>query len=598
MAANGPTKNPHLLAWIDEAAKLCKPERVVWCDGSAAERGRLIDQAVSEKVLIPLDQKRWPGCYYHHSNPNDVARMEQLTFICTPTKEEAGPCNNWMEPGEAYRKLGALFEGSMRGRTMYVVPYLMGPGDSPSAKVGIELTDSIYVALNMGVMTRMGTVALERLGDRSEFNRGLHSVRDCDPEKRFICHFPQDNTVWSVGSGYGGNALLGKKCLALRIGSYLARREGWLAEHMLILEAESPEGEITFVAAAFPSACGKTNFAMLIPPENFAGWKIRTVGDDIAWMRVAGDGRLWAVNPEYGYFGVVPGTNDKTNRNAMRTISRDTLFTNVARTRDGDVWWEGKDGATPDELIDWKGAPWHKGSGEKAAHPNSRFTSPMENNPALSRFAHDPKGVPISAIIFGGRRSNTVPLVTQSFNWTSGVFFGATLGSETTAASTGQVGVVRRDPMAMLPFHGYDMGTYLHHWLDMQSRIPRPPKIFLVNWFRKGSDGKFLWPGYGDNMRVLKWIIERCHGRVGAQESLIGWVPGPGDLDLRGLGAPRDDVEEATRIDLGEWEHELESQKEWFDKLGPTLPQALELERLQLLWRVHNARRVEQGRRA
>ena len=597
MAATAPTKNPHLLAWLDKAAKLCKPEHVLWCDGSQAERARLIAEAVDRKVLIPLDQERWPGCHYHHSNPNDVARMEQLTFICTPTKDEAGPCNNWMDPAEAYRKLGALFDGSMKGRTMYVVPYVMGPADSPYAKVGIELTDSIYVALNMGVMTRMGTVALERLGDRSEFNKGLHSVRDCDPEKRFICHFPQDNTVWSVGSGYGGNALLGKKCLALRIGSYLARREGWLAEHMLILEAESPEGEITYVAAAFPSACGKTNFAMLIPPDSFAGWKIRTVGDDIAWMRVAGDGRLFAVNPEYGYFGVVPGTNEKTNSNAMKTIARDTIFTNVARTPDGDLWWEGKDGATPDGLIDWKGAPWRKGSAEKAAHPNSRFTSPMENNPALSRFAHDPKGVPISAIIFGGRRSNTVPLVLQSFNWTSGTYFGATLGSETTAAAAGQVGVVRRDPMAMLPFHGYDMGSYLQHWLDMQIRIPRPPKIFLVNWFRKGQDGKFLWPGYGDNMRVLKWIIERCHGRVGAQESLLGWVPGPGDLDLRGLGAAREDVDAVMRIDLGEWEHELESQKEWFDKLGPTLPQALELERQQLHWRVRNARRVEQGKR-
>ncbi len=596
MAATAPTKNPHLLAWLDKAAKLCKPERVAWCDGSQAERTRLVEEAVAGKVLIPLDQKKWPGCHYHHSSPNDVARVEHLTFICTPTKEEAGPCNNWMDPAEAYRKLGALFDGSMKGRTMYVVPYVMGPADSPYAKIGIELTDSIYVALNMGVMTRMGTVALERLGDKSELNRGLHSVRDCDPEKRFICHFPQDNTVWSVGSGYGGNALLGKKCLALRIGSYLARREGWMAEHMLILEAESPEGEITFVAAAFPSACGKTNFAMLIPPDSFAGWKIRTVGDDIAWMRVAGDGRLFAVNPEYGYFGVVPGTNDKTNSNAMKTIARDTIFTNVARTPGGDLWWEGKDGPTPDELIDWKGAVWKKGSPEKAAHPNSRFTSPMENNPALSRFAHDPKGVPISAIIFGGRRSNTIPLVLQSFNWTSGTYLGATLGSETTAAAAGQVGVVRRDPMAMLPFHGYDMGSYLHHWLDMQTRIPRPPKIFLVNWFRKGQDGKFLWPGFGHNMRVLKWIIERCHGRVGAQESLLGWVPGPGDLDLRGLGAPREDVDAVMRIDLGEWEHELESQKEWFDKVGPTLPQALELERQQLHWRVRNARRVEQGK--
>ena len=595
--ASAPTRNPHLLAWVEEMARLCKPDRIQWCDGSEAEQKRLIGEAVAQKVLIPLDQKKWPGCHYHHSNANDVARVEHLTFICTPTQDEAGPTNNWMDPKEAYRKLGALYEGCMKGRTMFVVPYVMGPSDAPAAKVGIELTDSIYVVLNMGIMTRMGSVALERLGDKNDFNKGVHSVRDCDPDKRFICHFPQDNTIWSVGSGYGGNALLGKKCLALRIGSYLAKREGWLAEHMLILEAESPEGEITYVAAAFPSACGKTNFAMLIPPAAFEGWKIRTVGDDIAWMRVGGDGRLWAVNPEYGYFGVVPGTNHQTNPNAMKSIEKNTIFTNVARTADGDVWWEGKDNPAPDTLIDWKGQPWKKGSSEKAAHPNSRFTAPMANNPALSRFCHDPKGVPISAIIFGGRRSNTVPLVMQSFNWVHGTYLGATLGSETTAAATGEVGVVRRDPMAMLPFLGYDAGSYFQHWLDMQSRIPSPPKMFLVNWFRKGSGGKFLWPGYGDNMRVLKWIIDRCHGRVGAQETALGWVPGAGHLDLRGLGSPPEDVAAATRIDLGEWEFELESQKEWFDKVGKTLPAGLELQRRLLLEKVKNARRVEKGGR-
>ncbi len=589
--ANAPTTNPHLLRWVDEMAKHLQPERVQWCDGSEAERRRLTEEAVAAKVLVPLDPKKWPGCYYHHSNPNDVARVEHLTFICTPTREEAGPTNNWMHPDEAYRKLGALFDGAMKGRTMYVVPYVMGPADSPFAKVGVELTDSIYVALNMGIMTRMGTVALERLGNASdEFNRGVHSVRDCDPEKRFICHFPQDNTIWSVGSGYGGNALLGKKCLALRVASYLAKNEGWLAEHMLILEAESPEGEVSYVAAAFPSACGKTNFAMLIPPKTFDGWRIRTVGDDIAWLRVGDGEQLWAVNPEYGYFGVVPGTNFKTNPNAMRSIEKDTIFTNVARTRDGDLWWEGKDNEAPAELIDWKGQPWKKGSTEKAAHPNSRFTAPMSNNPALSRFAHDPKGVPISALIFGGRRSNTMPLVLQSFNWAHGVYLAATLGSETTAAATGAVGVVRRDPMAMLPFIGYDAGSYLQHWLEMQGRIPNPPKIFMVNWFRKGADGKFLWPGYGDNMRVLKWVLDRSHARVGAQESILGFLPRLEDLNLAGADVKVDDVKAAMRVDLAEWQAELESQQEWFDKLGKTLPRTLALQREILLEKVKIAR--------
>ncbi len=592
MAQNAPTQHAALLRWVEETAKLTRPDAIVWCDGSEAEKKKLTAEAVAAKVLIPLDQKKWPNCYYHHSNQNDVARVEHLTVICTPTRDEAGPTNNWMAPVEAYAKLTAIYDGCMKGRTMYVVPYIMGPATSPFSKVGVELTDSVYVALNMGIMTRMGKVALDRLGTGGEFNKGLHSVADCSPDRRWICHFPQDNTIWSVGSGYGGNALLGKKCLALRIGSALARKEGWLAEHMLILEAESPAGEISYVAAAFPSACGKTNFAMMIPPKTFDGWKIRTVGDDIAWMRVGEDGRLWAVNPENGYFGVAPGTNRKTNPNAMECVRKDSLFTNVARTKDGDIWWEGWDTEAPDELIDWKGDPWKKGSKDKAAHPNSRFTAPASNNPALSSKVDDPAGVPISAIIFGGRRSTTVPLVMEAFNWTHGVFMGATMGSETTAAAVGLKEGVRRDPMAMLPFIGYDAGTYLQHWLDMQGRIPDPPKVYMVNWFRKNQDGKFLWPGYGDNMRVLKWILDRTAGRVGAQETLFGNTPRIGDLDLSGLAATAEQVAAATRIDLGEWQEELESQGEWFEKLGKTLPRPISLQRDMLLERVKRARAV------
>ena len=587
------TNNQALIQWVNEMAALCQPDQVLWLDGSDDEKRRLTEHAVSTGVLLELDQKKLPGCYYHRSNPSDVARVEHLTFICTPTKEEAGPTNNWMAPADAYRKLGAILDGAMKGRTMFVVPYIMGPADSPVAKVGVEITDSIYVVLNMGIMTRMGQIALDRLGASNAFNRGLHSVADSDPERRFICHFPQDNTIWSVGSGYGGNALLGKKCLALRIASYLARSEGWLAEHMLILEAESPRGEVSFVAAAFPSACGKTNFAMLIPPKTFDGWSIRTVGDDIAWMRVGDGGQLWAVNPEFGYFGVVPGTNHRTNPNAMRSIQKDTIFTNVGRTADGDVWWEGKDDEPPAEMIDWRGQPWRKGSGEKAAHPNSRFTAPMANNPALSRFAHDPRGVPISALIFGGRRSTTMPLVLQSFNWTHGVYLAATMGSETTAAAQGLKEGVRRDPMAMLPFLGYDAGSYFQHWLDMQSRIPNPPKIFMVNWFRKGADDHFLWPGYGENMRALRWILDRSHGRVSARETLVGFVPRMDDLNLSGLDLKEENVHHAMKVDLGEWETELEAQQEWFDKIGPTLPRALALQREMLLERVRAARRMK-----
>ena len=578
--ASVPTNNAHLLAWVEETAKLTKPDRIVWCDGSEAEKKRFTEQAVAEKILEPLNQEKLPGCYLHRSNPNDVARVEHLTFICTPTKEEAGPTNNWMAPEDGYKKLAALFDGSMKGRTMYVVPYVMGPVGSPMSKVGVELTDSIYVVLNMRIMTRMGNAALGQLGDGSDFNRGLHSMLDIDPERRFICHFPQDNTIWSVGSGYGGNVLLGKKCLALRIGSYLGNKEGWLAEHMLILGVESPEGETTYVAAAFPSACGKTNFAMMIPPKRFNGWKITTVGDDIAWMRDGDDGRLWAINPEAGYFGVAPGTSYESNANAMKCIAKDTLYTNVARTPDGDVWWEGKDGPVPEELTDWQGRPWKKGSTEKAAHPNARFTAPAENNPALSKYWDDPKGVPLSAIIFGGRRATTVPLVMQAFNWVNGVFFGATMGSETTAAATGAVGVVRRDPMAMLPFCGYDMGAYLKHWLGMQRKLSNPPRLFMVNWFRKGKDGKFLWPGFGDNMRVLKWIVDRSRLRVGGYETPFGWVPKAGDLDLSGLDPDmHDKVEEATHIDFTEWKQELDSLDEHFEKLGASVPRVLPLQR-------------------
>jgi len=562
-ASSTGTKNAHLNSWVAEVAKLTKPAAVVWCDGSEQERHRLTEQGVAAGTLIPLNPQKLPGCYLHRSHPN-----------------------NWMAPDEAYSKLRKLFDGAMKGRTMYVVPYIMGPVGSPYAKVGIELTDSVYVALNMRIMTRMGAIALEMLGDSNDFNRGLHSVGDLSPDRRFICHFPEDNTIWSIGSGYGGNALLGKKCLALRIGSYLGRREGWLAEHMLVLGVESPDGKMTYVAAAFPSACGKTNFAMMIPPKRFAGWRVWTVGDDIAWMHVGPDGRLWAINPEAGYFGVAPGTNFKSNPNAMKTISRDTIFTNVALTPDGNVWWEGKDEDAPEELIDWKGRPWKKGSPEKAAHPNSRFTSPMKNNPVLSKHVNDPEGVPISAIIFGGRRSDTVPLVLQSFNWAHGVFLGATLGSETTAAATGKVGVVRRDPMAMLPFCGYNMGEYFQHWLDMQRKIDNPPKIFQVNWFRKGEDGKFLWPGYGENMRVLKWIIDRAQGHVGGQETLLGWVPKAGDLDLSGLDIQHEAVNEATSINLQQWKTELDSQEEFFNQFGRTMPETLLLQRQMLLSRL------------
>ena len=573
------TTNTSLLEWVAETARRCMPDQVVWCDGSEQEKLRITDRAVKEGVLIALNQKKRPGCYLHRSDPKDVARVEHLTFICTETKEEAGPTNNWMPPAEAYAKLEKLLEGSMRGRTMYVIPYVMGPLGSPFSKIGVEVTDSVYVALSMRIMTRMGKQALDLLGDSKDFSRGVHSMLDLNPERRYVCHFPEDNTVWSVGSNYGGNVLLGKKCLALRLGSYLGRREGWLAEHMLILGVESPEGQTTYVAGAFPSACGKTNFAMLIPPRRFEGWRVWTVGDDIAWMRVGPDGRLWAINPEAGYFGVAPGTSVKSNPTAMRIVERDTIFTNVAMTQDGDVWWEGMTDTPPPGLTDWQGQPSDPSSGKPAAHPNARFCSPATNNPFLSRRINDPEGVPISAIVFGGRRATTVPLVLQSFNWIHGVCMGATMGSETTAAATGKVGVVRRDPMAMLPFCGYNMGEYFCHWLEMRSRIPQPPKIFMVNWFRKGKDGHFLWPGYGENMRVLRWIVDRALVAVGGRETPVGWVPREGDIDLSGLNIPSDDFDEATAVRPDEWTEEFRSQGEFFRTLEPYMPRALELQR-------------------
>jgi phosphoenolpyruvate carboxykinase (GTP) len=578
--------NQAALDWVHKIATLAEPENIFWCDGSERENEFLIAESLRQNVLIKLNQKKIPHSYLHRSNPNDVARVEQCTFVCTPTKEEVGPTNNWSEPGQMYAKLRELLKGAMRGRTMFVIPYMMGPPDSPLTKVGFEITDSKYVVLNMRIMTRMGEVALKRLGNdpNAEWNRGVHSLLDVNPERRFICHFPQDNTIISVGSGYGGNVLLSKKCFALRIGSYLARTQGWMAEHMLILGVESPEGRKHYVAAAFPSACGKTNFAMLIPPRHFKGWKVTTVGDDIAWMQIR-DGRLWAVNPENGYFGVVPGTSYNSNPNAMKSIGHNTIYTNVALTDEGDVWWEGKDGLPPAHAIDWLGNDWTSASKEKAAHPNSRFTTPMRNNPALDPDVDKGDGVPISAIIFGGRRSDTVPLVYQAFDWNHGVYLGATMASETTAAATGAIGRVRRDPMAMLPFCGYNIGQYFQHWLDLGKRLANPPLIFNVNWFRKGVKGQFLWPGFGENMRVLKWIIDRCEETGGALKSPIGWLPSPHDLDLAELDIDHKCVAEILGVDHEEWQRELAAHKEFFDSLGGVVPEQLLEQRNQLVGR-------------
>jgi phosphoenolpyruvate carboxykinase (GTP) len=580
-------RNKAVIEWVEETAALCQPEQTFWCTGAEEEREELTNEAVERGILIRLNQEKWPGCYYHRSHPNDVARAEQCTYICTETQDEAGPTNNWRNPREMYERLYGLARGSMKGRTMYVVPYLMGPPGSPLAKVGIELTDSLYVVLSMRIMTRMGQVAWDQLGASDDFNRGLHCMLDLNPENRYIAHFPQDNTIISVGSNYGGNVLLGKKCLALRIGSYLGRKEGWMAEHMLILGVESPQGEKTFVAAAFPSACGKTNFAMLVPPPHFKGWKVWTVGDDIAWMKPGPDGRLYAINPEFGYFGVVPGTSSKSNPNAMAAMSRNTIFTNVGLTPDGDVWWEGKDDSPPAEMLDWRGNRWTAESKERVAHPNSRFAAPMVNNPMLAPEVHAPEGVPISAIIFGGRRADTMPLVYSAFNWIHGVFLGATMASETTAAAGGAQGVVRRDPMAMLPFCGYNMGDYFRHWILIRKLLKYPPRIFNVNWFRRDEKGQYLWPGYGENMRVLKWIVDRCHGRANANETPLGWVPGAKSFDLQGMNdfdAAR--LEQAQTIKFNDWRREVLMQDELFVKLYSNLPKELIFQRELLVARL------------
>ena len=577
--------NVALCTWVDEMAGLTKPDRVVWVDGSELERERLTAEALATGELIGLNQVKLPGCVLHRTAQNDVARVEHLTYICTSKREDAGPTNNWMSPADAYARLGAIFDGSMRGRTMYVVPYLMGVPGSPFAKVGIELTDSIYVVLNMRIMTRMGQVALDELGESADFVKGLHSKADLNVDRRFICHFPEDNAVWSVGSGYGGNVLLGKKCFSLRIATYMGWREGWMAEHMLILGVEDPKGNVSYVAAAFPSYCGKTNLAMMIPPSVFEGYRVWTVGDDISWMRIGPDGRLWAVNPEAGFFGVAPGTNARSNLNALRTVQKDTIFTNVVLTPEGTVWWEGMGVEPPPEGIDWAGRPWTPESGRNGAHPNSRFTAPARNCPSISAHWEDPQGVPISAFVFGGRRAKLAPLVYQSFDWSHGVFVGATMATETTAAASGAVGVVRRDPMAMLPFCGYNMGDYFSHWLEMGARVPSPPKIFNVNWFRTDENGRYLWPGFGENFRVIKWILERCAGTAQAAETPIGYVPTLDALDLRGLKVTADVMDQLLYVDREEWIRDVADQRAFLARLD-RLPDELTRQQDALLARL------------
>ena len=570
-----------LESWVEDVSRLTKPKKIVWCDGSEQEYEHLAEQMQRDGSFIKLDSKSYPNCYLHRSNPNDVARTEGVTFICTREKSDAGPTNNWMAPEEAKQKAEPFFRGAMKDRTMYVVPYILGPATSRYSKVGVEITDSAYVAESMRIMSRMGKAALERLGNSSDFVPGLHSLGDMEPAHRLVLHFPEEKLIWSVGSGYGGNALLGKKCFALRIASWMAREQGWMAEHTLILGLEDPSGKVTYMCAAFPSACGKTNLAMMVSALENQGYRVWTIGDDIAWLHIGKDGMLRAINPENGFFGVAPGTNEKTNPNVMTAVHRNTIFTNVAMTQEGEPWWEGMGATPPASLTDWKGEKWTPSKGP-AAQPNSRYTVPAKQTPSISKHFEDPEGVPISAIIFGGRRAKVAPLVFEARNWQHGVFVGASMASETTAAATGAVGVTRRDPMAMLPFCGYNMADYFRHWLDMGKRVPHPPKIFHVNWFRKGEDGKFLWPGYGENVRVLKWMLERIEGRAKATETPIGYVPAPGSLTLDGLDISVDTMSKLLQVDTSAWADEHEAIAKFFEKFGKRLPAELQEEQEKL----------------
>jgi phosphoenolpyruvate carboxykinase (GTP) len=589
MSAQAGLTHTGIRRWVEEVAKMATPDRIVYCDGSEAEKNAIVKACLATGELIELNQKALPGCYLHRSAPHDVARTEHLTFVCTSRKEDAGPNNNWQAPDAAKARLIPLFTGSMKARTMYVVPFLMGPPGSRFSKVGVEITDSKYVVLSMRIMTRVGRIALDHLREKDDFTRCLHSLGDLNPERRFIMHFPEENAVWSIGSGYGGNALLGKKCMALRLASWLAKTEGWLAEHMLILGLKDPQGTQHYIAGAFPSACGKTNLAMLRPPASMPGWTATTVGDDIAWLRPGKDGRLWAVNPEAGFFGVVPGTSHRTNATAFNMIQRNTLYTNVALRPDGTPWWEGHDDPAPAEALDWQGRPWNPSSLEKAAHPNSRFTVPAAQCATLSPEFENPEGVPIEAILFGARRQRRVPLVYEANSWAHGTFLGATLSSETTAAATGKVGVLRRDPMAMLPFCGYNMGDYFGHWLEVGASMAKPPHIFRVNWFRTNDEGKFLWPGFGDNLRVLKWILERCASHGKAVPSAIGPVPTLDAIDRTGLEISDDDLSALLKVDPAEWVEALAGQEDFFRTFGQHTPPAMWDEQKHLAHRIEDA---------